>query len=463
MEQIDEREVKRRTRHLTTEHVSRYYTTDRVETYVAESRKGLAETPDITPELARRREEAISRFASTGFPTTKHEEWKYTSLRAFLAQEFRTIDRHTALTSDLNQTVVAATGFRSERAHRLVFLNGFYRPDLSHTGELPEGVVLMPLSTAIAERTELVADAIASYPESFSTPFTELNTAQMQDGLFLRIPRNVSVEGVVHLLFLVDGAPGDVACYPRNLVVAESGSSVTVLEEYRSNSDGASLTCAVTEVEVGDGARVDHVKIQTESEAAFHIAAAHARLGRDASYHNNAITLGGKISRNDPSALLAAEGGHAALDGLYIADSGQTLDAHTSIDHASAHCTSHELYKGILRGDGHAVFNGKIFVREGAQKTDSKQSNMNLLLSDSAEIDTKPQLEIFADDVKCTHGATIGRLDDTGLFYLRSRGIGAQQAEAMLTWAFAAEVMEHIADGEIAEYATSLLEGCLEH
>ena len=443
--------------------MSRYYTSDRVEEYVTESRKGLAAASVGTPEIVRRREEAIERFAATGFPTTKHEEWKYTSLRSFLSRGFRSLDRQTAESAEVDSQAIARIGFRSGTAHRLVFLNGHFRHDLSSTGELPEGVVLAPLSRAIPEHTEMVTEAIVAYPESFSSPFTELNTAQMQDGLFLHVPRNVAVEGVVHLLFLVDGKDGSVASYPRNLIVADAGSSATILEEFRSLTEGESFTCAVTEVRVGDGARIDHLKIQTESRASIHVAASHARLGRDSSYHNNSLALGGLIARNDPSALLEGEGGHAALDGLYIADAGQTLDAHTSIDHAAANCTSHELYKGILRGNGHAVFNGKIFVREGAQKTDSKQSNMNLLLSDNAEIDTKPQLEIFADDVKCTHGATIGRLDEGSLFYLRSRGIGAQHAQAMLTYAFAAEVIEHFADGEVADYATALLDTCLEH
>ena len=253
-----------------------------------------------------------------------------------------------------------------------------------------------------------------------------------------------------------------VVTYPRTLLIAESGSEATVVEEFTGKPGETYLTNAVAEAVVGENAHLGHVKLQHESPDAFHIGTSWAGLGRNANYYNNTLSFGGRIARNDPWAVLQGEGGHAAIDGLYLVGEDQLIDSHTSIDHAVPNCTSHELYKGILRGNGHGVFNGKIFVRKDAQKTDSVQSNMNLLLSDEAEIDTKPQLEIFADDVKCTHGATIGRLDETSIFYLRARGIGKEHARKMLTYAFAAEVIEHIGDEALRGYAMELLDARLE-
>lgn len=438
--------------------MSRYYSNENLETFVEGIQRVRSERP-MTGELDIATREAAVSFAETGFPTTKHEDWKYTSLRSFLKKTFEPTSPLDAAAVHVSKDV---RGFTDE-ADRLVFVNGYYRADLSTVGTLPEGVVLCSLAEAIEQKTERVTDAMANYPESFVTPFVNLNTANLADGLFLEVPKGVSMPRPVHALFLSDGASGTIATYPRIVVTAGESSRLTLFEEYRTLGDGAHFTCAIGEVEVGPNAIVDHIRLQEESQEAYNISASHARLGRDSLYRNNAISFGGFLSRNDPSALLNGPGGHAALDGLYLAGDGQTLDAHTSIDHVSSHCTSHELYKGILKGNGHAIFNGKIFVREGAQKTDSKQSNMNLLLSNDASIDTKPQLEIFADDVKCTHGATIGRLDEVALFYLRSRAIGVDEARNMLTYAFAAEVIDHVEHEKIASYLTTILDTRFEH
>lgn len=414
---------------------------------------------DSEGPLHYRRREAINRFAETGFPTTKHEEWKYTNIAPIERTRFRPVLSGEEFTLDAD--AVASLGFNGD-AWRLVFVNGHFAPERSNLNDLPEGVLVKNLAAAIRENTELVTENIAGYPESFESPFATLNTAYIRSGAFVFVPKNLALDKPVHFLFLSTAPTDPIVSHPRTLVVVESGAEVKLIEEYAGRDGEVYLTNSVTEIVVGENARVDHVRIQHESRDAYFIGTSHSRLGRSSNYYNNAISFGGKISRNDPVAVLGGEGGHASLDGLYLVGQDQLSDSHTVIDHAMPHCTSHELYKGILRDNGHGVFNGKIFVRTDAQKTDSKQSNMNLLLSDSAMIDTKPQLEIFADDVKCTHGATIGRLDDKSIFYLQARGIGRQEARTMLTYAFAAEAIDHIEDESTREYAMALLDERLE-
>ncbi len=344
----------------------------------------------------------------------------------------------------------------------LVFLNGHFSPEHSTLQGIPDGVIVKSLGQAIRENTDQVANNIAGYPESFEHAFATLNTAHLRDGAFVFVPKNTLLEKPIHLFYLTTATTDPVVTYPRTLVVAEAGAEATILEEYTGQEGDVYLTNAVTEVVVGENARVDHLVLQHQSREAFHVGATHARLERNSNYFNNIISFGGKIARNDPTAVLGGEGGHASLDGLYLVGENQLIDSHTAIDHALPNCTSHELYKGILRDNGHGVFNGKIFVRKDAQKTDSKQSNTNLLLSELASIDTKPQLEIFADDVKCTHGATIGRLDDKSIFYLRARGIGLEDARTMLVYAYAAEILEHVRNQAVREYAFTLLDQRLE-
>lgn len=414
---------------------------------------------DSEGPLHYRRREAIDRFAETGFPTTRHEEWKYTNVAPIERTRFRPVLSGEEFSPD--DAAVSSLGFSGD-AWRLVFVNGHFAPERSDLNDLPEGVLVKSLAAAIRENTELVADNIAGYPESFESPFAMLNTAYIRNGAIVYVPKNAALPKPVHFLFLSTAPNDPVVSHPRTLVVVESGAQVTLIEEYAGRDGEVYLTNSVTEVVVGENARVDHVRLQHESRDAYFIGTSHSRLGRSSNYYNNAISFGGKISRNDPVAVLNGEGGHASLDGLYLAGENQLLDSHTVIDHAVSHCTSHELYKGILRENGHGVFNGKIFVRKDAQKTDSKQSNMNLLLSDAAIIDTKPQLEIFADDVKCTHGATIGRLDEKSVFYLQARGIGREEARTMLIYAFAAEAIDHIEDESVREYAMALLDERLE-
>jgi Fe-S cluster assembly protein SufD len=277
--------------------------------------------------------------------------------------------------------------------------------------------------------------------------FAALNTALFTSGLFLKIPRDVNIEAPIHLLFVGEGSAetSPPAAFPRVMIVAEDNSSATIIESYTSpHDDSLYLTNAIVDLSLADGARLQHYKIQRESMGAFHVAATRAELGPNSRYHTTTINFGAALSRHDIRVQMDHEGAECSVDGLYMVDGTQHSDTHSVIDHRQPHCTSRQLYKGILDGKSRAVFNGKVFVRHGAQQTDAQQTNKNLLLSKEAQVDTKPQLEIYADDVKCTHGAAIGQIDEEEMFYLESRGINPALAKNILTYGFAEEVIERI-------------------
>jgi Fe-S cluster assembly protein SufD len=327
-------------------------------------------------------------------------------------------------------------------AHELVFVNGRFAPGLSDPGSLPPGVTVRSLAEAL-EAPEVIEQWLGSIASADIHAFTALNTARLADGAVLLVGRGVTVPQPIHLVFLADLDAGE-AVHPRNLVVAAESSNVTVVESYLSRRDSASFTNAVTEIAVGANARVEHLKLQRESEQAFHVGTIEVRQERDSRFRSFSFALGGGLARTNIYSVMAGEGSDCTMNGLYLLHGSQHIDHQTRIEHAYPNCSSREIYKGILDGNSHAVFNGKVFVRPEAQKTDGKQTNRNLLLSDGAKVDTKPQLEIFADDVKCTHGATVGSLDELSLFYLASRGISAARARRLLTYGFAAEVLEEI-------------------
>jgi Fe-S cluster assembly protein SufD len=295
---------------------------------------------------------------------------------------------------------------------------------------------------------------LASYQHN---AFTALNTAFLQDGAFIRVTANARVERPVHVVYLTDESAQGGLFSPRTLVLVEPNADVTLLESYVDVGRGRYLTNAVSEVYLSPGARMRHYKVQRESEAAYHVGSTYAYQQRDSHYESFSYAVGADLSRTNISTVLDGEGAHSTVNGLYMVDGTQTVDHQTRIEHAKSNCTSHEVYKGVLDGDSHGVFNGKVYVRPEAQKTDGKQSNNNLLLSDHARIDTKPQLEIFADDVKCTHGATVGRLDAMSLFYLKSRGVAADTARKLLTYAFAADVLEELTIDSVRERLEALV------
>jgi Fe-S cluster assembly protein SufD len=397
--------------------------------------------------VERLRESAFASFERLGFPTTHQEEWKYTNVAPIAKAKFETaFESGEVLPPALDVAGLQAFTYEEARRSQLVFVNGVYRPELSSVEALPEGVAAMDIAAALKEEKygDVIREQLARSADFSEHAFTALNTAFLASGAFLLIPHGVQVEQPVHLLFLADGRGALTASFPRVLIVAERGSTATVIESYASVSEDVYFTNAVVEINLGEGARLNHYKVQRESAEAFHVATTQASLGRNSSYNSTAITLGAQLSRHNINVTLDHEGAECWVDGLYLVTTGQHTDTHSLIDHRQPHCTSHQLYKGILDGKSRAVFNGKVFVREGAQQTDAMQTNRNLLLSNEARVDTKPQLEIFADDVKCAHGATVGQLEDEELFYLSSRGLNADLARNLLTYGFAEEVIEKI-------------------
>jgi Fe-S cluster assembly protein SufD len=378
---------------------------------------------------------ALQRFADQGFPSTRLEDWKYTDVAPIAKLSFRLT---TGLPARVGPEVIEAASFGA--ASRLVFVNGRYLPALSSTDTLPAGARVTSLAHVLAREPELIEAHLARYANA-GHGFTALNTAFIQDGAVVYLPKRTVMPEPIHLLFMAqpDGAP--VVSHPRILVIAGEESRATVVETYVGAGGGAYFTNAVTEIVLGAHADIAHYKLQCESEQAFHVATIEAHQGAGSRLRSYAVSLGGALVRSDINTRLDAEGCECSLDGLYMLTGTQHADHHTSIDHRQPRCTSRELYKGVLDGKSSGVFNGKVYVRPHAQHSDAGQVNKNLLLSDDARIDTKPQLEIFADDVKCSHGATIGRLDDDALFYLRARGIDAAAARSLLITAFANELI----------------------
>ncbi len=399
--------------------------------------------------LGRLRESAFDRFEQLGFPTTDEEEWKYTNVAPIAKGKFSLPSLESQDSAHpLKDAQLGPFLYEEARRSRLVFVNGIYRAELSSQEALPEGVVVANLSDAIqSDLVEVLREQLATSAEYHENAFTALNTALISDGAFVFIPKGVRVETPVQLLFLSTEQAGaePTASFPRVLIVAAEGSEATIIESYASVEEEAVYwTNAVVEIVLADNARLEHYKLQRESERAFHTATTVAELGRSSSFNTTTITMGAALARHDIRIAFNQEGAECWVDGLYVVGTGQHADTHSLIDHRQAHCTSHQLYKGILDGKSRAVFNGKVFVREGAQKTDAMQTNRNLLLSNEARVDTKPQLEIFADDVKCAHGATVGQLEEEELFYLISRGLRPDLARNLLTYGFAEEVINKI-------------------
>ena len=390
-----------------------------------------------TPWLARLRRDALARFAGTGVPTRRDEEWKYTSLSLLDKERFTSLVNGTE--RNVTRDEVDAIAIEGLGAHLVVFVDGCYAPALSRVGSLPAGATLAPLARLLAEPPGSLQPLLAPVPNA--TVFAQLNTAFMSDGLYLHLARGTVVEAPIHLVFIATAAGR--AVHPRNIVLAAPGARATIIEHY-AGGDGAYFTNALTQIVAADGASVEHFKLQQEGADALHIGGIHAAQARASRFASRSIALGGALARTDITTSFDAEGCEATFDGLYILDGRQHVDHHTRIDHAKPNGTSRELYRGVLDGGSRAVFNGKVVVHAGAFGSDARQANHNLLLSRDAEVDTKPQLEIYAHDVKCTHGATVGQLDAAQLFYLRSRGIDEPAARALLTHAFAREVIERI-------------------
>ena len=398
------------------------------------------------PWIERLRESAFDRFEELGFPTTHDEEWKYTNVAPMSKLNFQPASEETLSTEAHQPIELESFSYEESRNSQLVFVNGLYRSDLSMLDGLPDGVVALQLANAIRdeEYSNVIREHLAREADFNDDAFSALNTAFLSDGAFLLIPEGVVVDSPIHLMFLTDSHSSRQVSFPRVLVVAKKNSSATVIESYSSTGENEYWTNAVVEIVLEDGARLEHYKLQHESIEAFHTAKTTAALGCGSLFDTTTITLGARLSRHDIRIRLDHPGAECRVDGLYIVAGEQHADTHSLIDHLEPNCTSRQLYKGILDGKSRAVFNGKVFVHQGAQQTDAQQTNRNLLLSSDARVDTKPQLEIFADDVKCAHGATVGQLEEEELFYLVSRGLHRELAQNLLTFGFAEEVIDKI-------------------
>jgi Fe-S cluster assembly protein SufD len=403
--------------------------------------------------LQSRREKARARLEpQLAFPTTDHEEWRFTNVAALKQWPL-----HIAAPGARQVGPADIEPFRLGGGYCLVFVDGRFRHELS---VLPGERDLLRAGCLRGQWESDGRDLennLARHDHCDENFFAALNTASFQDGAFVSAPANAVIEKPVQLLYLAASERPGAVVHARNLIVAHTGSSLKVIETYASLTDAPHLTNAVTELALGVEARVEHCKLQNENERAFHIAAVQAVQSRGSHWLSHSIATGARLARNQIQTLLNAEGAEAILNGLYLARGEQLIDHHTVVDHAQPRCESHEFYFGILGGRAHGVFNGKIFVRQDAQKTNAKQTNRNLVLSENALINTKPQLEIFADDVKCTHGATVGQLNEEALFYLRARGIGADLARRMLVRAFANDAVERITMAPVRAHLDQLL------
>ena len=391
----------------------------------------------------RLREGAMDHFEQVGLPSVHEEDWKYTNLAPIAKVDFEPLRPSSSATLTVQD--LEPLSYKEAANSQIVLLNGMFQRELSSLLGVRD-IVVLGLAEAVEHETysHTVREYLARGADYSSNGLIALNTAFLDSGVFILIPKSVQLESPLHVMCISDPEGAEAAIFPRILVVSEENSSATIIESYASTHERQYFTNSVVEVFLQEGARLEHYRVQRDSSKAFHTGTTAAHLGRTSSYNTTAITLGAQLSRHDVNVTMDHEGAECWVDGLYIVSSDQHADTHSVIDHRQPHCTSHQLYKGILHGNSRAVFNGKVFVRHGAQKTDAMQTNKNLLLSPEARVDTKPQLEIFADDVKCAHGAAVGQIDEEELFYLETRGIHAELGRNLLTYGFAAEVIQKI-------------------
>ena len=404
--------------------------------------------------VAQLRREGAARFEGLRLPTTREEDWRFTDLSPIARAELGPARAPGALT----EADLAPFLFGHAEWPRLVFANGRFQPALSRLAGLPAGARVGSLAELLLDAPELVEGTLGKLAvQPAAAALVGQNASAFIDGYAVVLPAGTVVDTPIHVLFVADGRALRGAVFPRNVVVLGANAVASVVESYVALAEGVALTSTVTEANLAAGARFDHCKIQRESVQAFHLATLEVRQERDSYLNSFSFAQGAALSRTNIYTTLAGPGAHATLYGLYLGEGRQHVDHQTRIEHAAPDCTSWEVYKGILDGHGHGVFNGKVYVHPVAQKTDGKQTNKNLLLSETAKVDTKPQLEIFADDVKCTHGATVGSLDAVPLFYCQSRGIPAAEAQTLLTYAFAADVLEEIRSRPVVDHLEDLM------
>ncbi len=407
------------------------------------------------------RKNSIEKFIQLGFPTTRLEDWKYTNVSAIARRPFQNVPTPSQpqVPDSLRSQVDLVPG------PRLVFVDGILDVALSLNPNGDVGLELCSIAESLRdpERAAALEPHLGHYAGLPDHAFVAWNTAFFRDGAYVAIPAGETVIRPIHLVFVSSGAPQPIAAHPRNLILVGDGARVALAETFLSAPGQAHLTNAVTEIVAGAGAAVDYYQIERESIENFHVATVNASLGRDADFTSHTFSFGAALTRNDLVVSLDGAGSQCSLDGLFLVEGHRLVDNHTQIDHRQPHATSRELYKGILSGHGLGVFNGAIIVRKDAQKTDAVQHSRNLLLSDHAQINTKPQLEIRADDVRCAHGASIGQLDQESLFYLTTRGIDDRGARQILIRGFAAEILDRIRVPGIRRQAADLLDAWFEN
>ena len=413
-----------------------------------------------------KRKSASEEFKLLSFPTKKHEEWKYTNIKAITEKNF---DQNTSdllsnsLSNSLNEKIdLAAYLPEGLDADVLVFINGEWSSSHSNVSHA-DGITVKSLAVAIAEDTDLINEHFGKYAKYNDNTFAAMNSSFAKDGLFLHVAKSQAIAKPILCLYLNDTSKGNQLSINRNLILVDENAQVQIIEgHYNLNDDNFSLTNNLTEVLVGKNAKIDHYKLQLENDKAYQYNFCQFVQQQSSTVHTNTVTLSGELVRNDLHFLLEGEHCDSFLNGIYLSDGTQLFDNHSLVDHAVPNCMSDEFYKGIMGGSSKGVFNGKILVREDAQKTNAFQSNKNVLVSDNASINTKPQLEIFADDVRCTHGATTGQMDDEALFYMQARGIGKETARKILLRSFIGEVMERMNSKPIVDYVNELIEAKIE-
>jgi Fe-S cluster assembly protein SufD len=426
-----------------------------------ESFRGMETAAASEPAwLGKLRQDSFARFSQAGFPTVRDEDWRFTNLSAIAQTPFRLIrnGHHLPSPTEIAPYRIAGT------ACELVFVDGLFAPKLSRVGKLSNGVAVGSLAAEIAANPGVVEPHLGRYLNIQRDPFAALNTAFLEDGAYVHVSKGVVLGWPIHLLFISTAHDAPAVNHPRNLILLDENSQATIIENYVSLGQGdRALSDAVTELVAGDHSVISHYMIEREHEQAFNVSTLRIQQGRSADVASHSVLAGGAIVRNNVHPVLAGEGGECLINGLFIGRHRQHLDNYMLVEHASPHCGSRQFYNGILDGHAHGVFHGRIIVHKDAQKTDAKQTNRNLLLSDTAQIDTKPQLEIYADDVKCTHGATIGQIEENSLFYLRSRGIDEASARRLLLFAFARECLDRMKEGPARTYVEGLIRDDLSH
>jgi Fe-S cluster assembly protein SufD len=407
------------------------------------------------PWLQNLRESAFARFCEVGFPTTHDEDWRFTNVSPIAKTSFELSRDATVTKQEVKRLGVAGLGCQ------LIFVNGQFSREFSAIGQLPAGVSVNSLAEEISANSNSVESHLGRYLDTHRDSFSALNTAFAEDGGYVHVRRGVVLTDPIYLLFISTANDKPLMSHPRNLIVIENEAQATIVEDYVSIGETAAFSNTATELIAGENAMVSHYMIEREHRQAFNISTLRIQQGRSANVSSHSVLLGGGLVRNNVHPVLAGEGGECLINGLFIGNGHQHLDNYMQVEHASPHCASRQFYNGILDDHAHGVFHGRIIVHKDAQKTDAKQTNRNLLLSDDSRIDTKPQLEIYADDVKCTHGATIGQIEENALFYLRSRGIDEISARKLLLLAFANECLDRMAPGIARDHVENLIQAHL--